>query len=110
MPKPNSNLVQIPHALALAAARYYLNKNKQYNIQAHVVNSNGKAQVAHTVTVNKGSWNKEADVDNFFNISDQFGYCGGSACAGTFWFQKGSRVYELSENTWPLAKSMKIES
>lgn len=45
-------------------------------------------------------WDKKKDLDFISALCTKAGF-GFEACAGTFWFKKNGRSYQMNERSWP---------
>ena len=99
-------LVPIPMKLALAVARYYINRNRQYEevpIPLTILTAK-VGRLRFLVTNPDYKWDKSADCQHVFEVAEQFGFIDGSCMSGTFYFMRRGYLYDINELTWPKAQ------
>lgn len=93
--------------LALAIARYYINRDRQYQevpmpLTTPIAKVLGRFRFLTTNPDYK--WDKSADCQHVFEVAEQFGFIDGSCMSGTFYFMRRGYLYDIDESTWPKAQ------
>jgi hypothetical protein len=88
---------RINDKIKLAIARYYSNRDSQY-IERRVEGTSMKL-VEPCSDSSRKKWDKDADHRAITAEAAKLGLHY-SACAGTFWFQKGGWIIECNESTF----------
>lgn len=100
-------LVPIPMQLALAIARYYINRDRQYqevSMPLTALTAKVLGRFRFLTTNPDYKWDKSADVQHVFEVGHKFGFGGGSCMSGTFCFARKGYVYTVNEQSWPKAE------
>jgi hypothetical protein len=97
-------LVKLPNELTIATGRYYLSRLQS----GWKYESSTFSKEKETITfVKPKPWDKEFYM-NLISTAALKHFVSFESVAGTFWFcKKDGTVYQMSEETWPLAGKVK---